>query len=663
MARPVALLLPDESTHTRLELREEALSLLRNIDGPVSVIAVVGAYRTGKSWLLNELMRLGCDEGFVVGHQRHTQTKGVWILPQAEVNGTTRIYMDTEGFEGSTPTPAGMHARARGVASKKRARRGGVTCAASRLAAGQAQVYDDRIFAFAALVASVLVYNLAETVKQADIERLAFAATLSREFWQRAQHGASAGGQWLPPALLWLVQRDFLQGGSVDAYLQEALRPSPTTKGDEHATRLNSVREALRAFGHTRAMGLVQPHVKRTELCALPRSAFDPEYVSGFARVTDFVEAHALPRAHARPSGGGGTGGTGGDGGAGGGGTGGDGGTGGAVGGGVDGDHGGGRGGAMSGVVLSELVTRLVEALNAHDIPEVGSVVDAFNAKLVQSALAQLRERLRALPLPLPASELERRHAEMLAAAQTSLQQRSFGATDPAQLTTGARDALTALKDANFVASQTACDAAWAACELAVKRGSGAWLPSLGRFAARVASCNATLTTCLGPAAPRFHGELLPRLVAEGTVAYTASYHERLHRALVAAAVCGVLASRFCLRSTLLELLCALAFLTLEVLPALLPFGVGATWLWSAIGVQRALDACKLRTPPYSRASPARRLRAPPARASPRLPPRLPRASPRASPRAFPCASPPTSPPLPPHLSPQPPHLSPHRAP
>jgi hypothetical protein len=43
--------------------------------------------------------------------------------------------------------------------------------------------------------------------------------------------------------MLWLVQRDFLQGGSVDEYLKVALRPVPASATDEHATRLNTIRQ------------------------------------------------------------------------------------------------------------------------------------------------------------------------------------------------------------------------------------------------------------------------------------------------------------------------------------------------------------------------------------------------------------------------------------
>ena len=56
------------------------------------------------------------------------------------------VYVDTEGFE----------------------------------ATGMSDAYDDRIFALSSIVASVLIYNLPETVKEGDIEKLSFAVELAR---------------------------------------------------------------------------------------------------------------------------------------------------------------------------------------------------------------------------------------------------------------------------------------------------------------------------------------------------------------------------------------------------------------------------------------------------------------------------------------------------
>ena len=134
--KPVALplLVPDG---TRLKLQPAALEYLAALRGPVAVVAAIGQYRSGKSFLLNQLMRMSCDEGFKVGHQRETQTKGVWLLAAPAGDGSgTLLYLDTEGFEGT----------------------------------GKAAAYDDRIFAFAALVSSALLYNLVETIKLGDIQ-------------------------------------------------------------------------------------------------------------------------------------------------------------------------------------------------------------------------------------------------------------------------------------------------------------------------------------------------------------------------------------------------------------------------------------------------------------------------------------------------------------
>ena len=82
-----ALLLPDAEGH-RLALQNHTLEWLRTLPGPIAVVTAIGQYRSGKSYLLNQLMQMPCDRGFGVGHRRETQTKGVWALAASGDNSS-----------------------------------------------------------------------------------------------------------------------------------------------------------------------------------------------------------------------------------------------------------------------------------------------------------------------------------------------------------------------------------------------------------------------------------------------------------------------------------------------------------------------------------------------------------------------------------------------
>ncbi|KAF3657747.1 putative transcription factor UNE12-like, partial [Capsicum annuum] len=142
--------------HTKLRLSREGLEAIEKITTPIAAVAVIGPYRSGKSFTLNQLLSLSCDEGFGVGHMRDTKTKGIWVWGtpvELDIDGvkTSVFYLDTEGFE----------------------------------SIGKSNVYDDRIFALAAVMSSVLIYNLPETIREADISRLSFAVELAEEFYGR----------------------------------------------------------------------------------------------------------------------------------------------------------------------------------------------------------------------------------------------------------------------------------------------------------------------------------------------------------------------------------------------------------------------------------------------------------------------------------------------
>ena len=114
-------------------------------------------------------------EGFGVGHTRSTQTKGVWVwgepqklpladktLPEFGGQEASIVYLDTEGFEST----------------------------------GKADAYDDRIFALSTLISAVLVYNLPETVRESDIQKLSFAVELAEGFYADVQVSLPTSPAW-----------------------------------------------------------------------------------------------------------------------------------------------------------------------------------------------------------------------------------------------------------------------------------------------------------------------------------------------------------------------------------------------------------------------------------------------------------------------------------
>lgn len=76
---PLQLISYDSDTGL-VECGQEALACLRSIKTPVGVIAVTGRARTGKSYILNQL--LGQSTGFKLAHSHRPCTKGLWIWSQ-----------------------------------------------------------------------------------------------------------------------------------------------------------------------------------------------------------------------------------------------------------------------------------------------------------------------------------------------------------------------------------------------------------------------------------------------------------------------------------------------------------------------------------------------------------------------------------------------------
>ena len=85
--RPVQLIHPDPNHHRNLEIISSNVRLLHHIHTAVAVVAVVGKFHSGKSFLLNQLM--GKQEGFGVGPSVRPHTMGIWMWGKV---GTSRKF-------------------------------------------------------------------------------------------------------------------------------------------------------------------------------------------------------------------------------------------------------------------------------------------------------------------------------------------------------------------------------------------------------------------------------------------------------------------------------------------------------------------------------------------------------------------------------------------
>ncbi|KAJ8378946.1 hypothetical protein AAFF_G00233110 [Aldrovandia affinis] len=237
MACPVALMESPmcliENTDGSFSVCPEAIEILMGITQPVVVVAVVGLYRTGKSYLMNKLA--GKKQGFALGATIQSKTKGIWMwaLPHPTKVGHTLMLLDTEGL---------------GDVEK-----------------GD-QKNDAWIFALAILLSSTLVYNSRGTIDNQAIESLQYVTELTERIKVKSPSAGSSAEndedgvdvQFVEffPSFVWAV-RDFTlelrideKDMTDDQYLEHALslKPGKNRRTAEH----NLPRECIRYYFPTR---------------------------------------------------------------------------------------------------------------------------------------------------------------------------------------------------------------------------------------------------------------------------------------------------------------------------------------------------------------------------------------------------------------------------
>ena len=84
------------------QVHDDGAALLSQLTRKIAVIVVAGTYRTGKSFLLNQLT--GQKGTFSVGHTVESHTRGIWVCAPGLVGTTAEgeecdiVFMDSEGL-------------------------------------------------------------------------------------------------------------------------------------------------------------------------------------------------------------------------------------------------------------------------------------------------------------------------------------------------------------------------------------------------------------------------------------------------------------------------------------------------------------------------------------------------------------------------------------
>ncbi|EER98071.2 hypothetical protein BDA96_02G055400 [Sorghum bicolor] len=479
--------------HTKLRLAKEGLEAIQRIRTPIAAVSVIGPYRSGKSFLLNQLLSLSCDKGFGVGHMRDTKTKGIWVWGspvEVDIGGSkvSVLYLDTEGFE----------------------------------SVGKSNVYDDRIFALATVLSSVLIYNLPETIREADISRLSFAVEIAEEFYGRVKGQDVA---FEPAKLLWLIQRDFLQGKSVQQMVDEALLRVPNNNGDKNIDELNQIRDSLAVMGdNSTAFSLPQPHLQRTKLCDMEDQELDPLYVKKRDQLKEVVASMIKPKIV--------------------------------------------QGRILNGTEFVSFLGQILEALNKGEIPSTGSLVEIFNKAILERCLKVYNERMGRAGLPVSVDKLQQFHDLAKDEAKRLFDKQHFGKHHAAQsifkLDEEIKKVYRNFGQANEYQSSKLCEARFSECEDKMEHLQVLKLPSMAKFDAGFLLCNQSFEMdCVGPAKESYQRRM-SKMLARSRALFIKEYNNKLFNWLVIFSLVMVVIGRFLIKFFLLEIAAWVMFAFLE---------------------------------------------------------------------------------------------------
>lgn len=238
----------------RYVVHEPTLAWLSEQSGPFAVLACAGKFRTGKSFLLNRLLRRAPGEGFGVGETVQACTRGLWVCTdflEEPAGGTRVLVVDTEGID----------------------------------ALDAESEHDVKVFALAVLLSSVLVYNSMSHLDEAAVQTLSLMTRVAE----------AVGDASHAPTLYWVLRDFALQLADTAGnplshadYLEQALAAD-----GKCATRA-AIR---RVFPGRHLVTLPRPHKgdSAQRLDAKGPSALQPKFDKFLDQMRTHVCANAAP--------------------------------------------------------------------------------------------------------------------------------------------------------------------------------------------------------------------------------------------------------------------------------------------------------------------------------------------------------------------------------
>ncbi|KAF7476961.1 Hypothetical predicted protein [Marmota monax] len=269
MPGPICLI---ENVKGQLMINQEALKILSAITDPVVVVAIVGLYRTGKSYLMNKLA--GKQKGFSLGATVQSHTKGIWMwcVPHPKIADHTLVLLDTEGL---------------GDVEK-----------------GDNQ-NDSWIFALAILLSSTFVYNSMGTINQQAMDQLHYVTELTNRIRAKSspeENEIEDSAEFVSffPDFVWTL-RDFSldleidgQPISADEYLDAALKlKQGTSKKDKN---FNLPRLCIRKFFPKKKCFIFDRPTHRKKLAQLETlhdDQLDSEFVQQVAEFCSYIFSYS----------------------------------------------------------------------------------------------------------------------------------------------------------------------------------------------------------------------------------------------------------------------------------------------------------------------------------------------------------------------------------